>query len=73
MLNESPQPVLDCELGYCCICWIWLLFRVEGGFYFLYFWILGPWTLRILRNAIIDQEQVSRGDRRKGHSGGRSW
>ena len=30
----------------------------------------GPW---ILRNAIADQEQVSRGDRRKGHSRGRSW
>ena len=27
----------------------------------------GPWTLR---NAIADQEQVSRGYRRKGHSGG---
>ena len=39
VLNESPQPDLDCELGYCCICGIWLLFRVEGGFYFLYFWI----------------------------------
>ena len=36
-LNGSPQPVLDCELGYCCICGIWLLFRVEGGFVFLYF------------------------------------
>ena len=42
VLNGSPQPDLDCELGYCCICWIWLLFRVEKGFYFLYFWI---WTL----------------------------
>ena len=42
VLNESPQPGLDCELGYCCICGIWLLFRVEGGFYFLYFWI---WNL----------------------------
>ena len=42
VLNGSPQPDLDCELGYCCICWIWLLFRVEGGFYFLYFWILDP-------------------------------
>ena len=30
----------------------------------------GPW---ILINAIVDQEQVSRGDRRKGHSEGRSW
>ena len=40
VLNGSPQPVLDCELGYCCICGIWLLFRVEGGFYFLYFRIL---------------------------------
>ena len=27
----------------------------------------------ILMNAIVDQEQVSRGNRRKGHSGGRSW
>ena len=42
VLNGSPQPVLDCALGYCCICGIWLLFRVEGGFYSLYFWI---WTL----------------------------
>ena len=31
VLNGSPQPDLDCELGYCCICGIWLLFRVEGG------------------------------------------
>ena len=23
-------------------CGIWLLFRVEGGLYFLYFWILDP-------------------------------
>ena len=30
----------------------------------------GLWTLR---NAIADQEQVSRGDGRKGHSRGRSW
>ena len=36
------------------------------------FYIFGFWTLN-LRNAIVDQEQVSRGDRRKGHSGGRSW
>ena len=42
VLNGSPQPVLDCKLGYCCICAIWLLFRVEGGFFFLYFWILDP-------------------------------
>ena len=27
----------------------------------------------ILRNAITDQEQVSRGDGRKKHSRGRSW
>ena len=40
VLNGSPQPDLDCELGYCCICGIWLLFRVEGGLHFLYFWIL---------------------------------
>ena len=44
VLNGSPQPDLDCELGYCCICGIWLLFRVEGGFYFLYVW---TWTLEI--------------------------
>ena len=35
VLNGSPQPQsgfgLDCGLGYCCICGIWLLFRVEGG------------------------------------------
>ena len=42
VLNGSPQPDLDCELGYCCIGGIWLPFRVEGGFYFLYFWI---WNL----------------------------
>ena len=42
VLNGSPQPDLDCELGYCCICGIWLLFRVEGGLHFLYFWILDP-------------------------------
>ena len=42
VLNGSPQCGLDCELGYCCICGIWLLFRVEGGLYFLYFWILDP-------------------------------
>ena len=42
VLNGSPQRGLDCGLGYCCICGIWLLFRVDGGFYFLYFWILDP-------------------------------
>ena len=42
VLNGSPQRGLDCGLGYCCICGIWLLFRVEGGLYFLYFWILDP-------------------------------
>ena len=42
VLNGSPQRVLDCGLGYCCICGIWLLFRVEGGSHFLYFWILDP-------------------------------
>ena len=41
---------------------IWILFSI-----FLHF---GPW---ILINAIIDQEQVGRGYRRKGHSRGRSW
>ena len=72
MLNESPQPDLDCELGYCCICGIWLPFRVEGGLYFLFsiFLDLEPW---ILINASIDPEQVSGDYRRKGHSGGRSW
>ena len=38
----TAAVTLDCGLGYCCICGIWLLFRVEGGFYFLYFWILDP-------------------------------
>ena len=52
VLNESPQPDLDCELGYCCTCGIWLPFRVEGGFYFLYFGF-GPWKLR---NEIVDPE-----------------
>ena len=42
VLNGSPQRGLDCGLGYCCICGTWLLFRVEGGLYFLYFWILDP-------------------------------
>ena len=42
VLNGSPKPVLDRESGYCCICGIWLLFRVEGGFYF---YIFGFWTL----------------------------
>ena len=42
VLNESPQPDLNCELGYCYTCGIWLLFRVEGGLHFLFFWI---WTL----------------------------
>ena len=70
VLNGSPQRILDCGLGYCCICGIWLLFRVERGFHFLCFLDFGPW---ILINAIVDQEQVSRGNRRKGHSGGWSW
>ena len=42
VLNGSPQCGLDCESGYCYICGIWYLFRVEGGLYFLYFWILDP-------------------------------
>ena len=42
VLNGSPQCGLHCGLGYCCIWGIWLLFRVEGGLYFLYFWILDP-------------------------------
>ena len=53
MLNGSPQRGLDCELGYCCICEIWLLFRVEGGFYVLYFLILDP---GVFGNAIADPE-----------------
>ena len=40
--NGSPPFGLDCGLGYCCIFGIWLLFRVEGGLHFLYFWILDP-------------------------------
>ena len=36
VLNESPPFGLDCGLGYCCICGIWLLFRGEGGLYFLF-------------------------------------
>ena len=39
VLNGSPPFGLDCGLGYCCICGIWLLFRVEGGLHFLYIWI----------------------------------
>ena len=42
VLNGSPQCGLDCGLGYCCTCEIWLLFRVEGGLHFLFFWILDP-------------------------------
>ena len=44
VLNGSPQSGfgLDGGLGYCCISGIWLLFRVEGGLHFLYFWILDP-------------------------------
>ena len=38
VLNGSPQ----CGIGYRCICGMWLLFRVEGGLYFLYFWIFDP-------------------------------
>ena len=37
--------------------------------YIFYIFGFGPWILRILRNAIVDPEQVSRGDRWKGHSG----
>ena len=42
LTNGGRQRGLDCGLGYCCICGIWLLFRVEGGLHFLYFWILDP-------------------------------
>ena len=42
VLKGSPQCGLDCGLGYCCICGIWLLFRVEGGLHFLFHWILDP-------------------------------
>ena len=37
VLNGSPQPDLNCDLGYCYTCGIWLLFRVEGGLHFLRF------------------------------------
>ena len=40
VLNGS----LQCGLDYCWICGIWLLFRVEGGLYFI-FYIFGPGTL----------------------------
>ena len=40
VLNGSPQ----CGFEYCWICGIWLLFRVEGGLYFI-FYISGFWTL----------------------------
>ena len=33
VLNGSPQ----CGLDYCWICGIWLLFRVEGGLYFIFY------------------------------------
>ena len=47
VLNESPPFGLDCGLGYCCICGIWLLFRVEGGLYFLFsiFLDFGPFGI----------------------------
>ena len=52
--------------------YLWDLVAVQGWRrnVFSIFLDFGPW---ILRNAIADQEQVSRGDRRKGHSRGRSW
>ena len=52
--------------------YLWDLVAVQGWrrIVFSIFLDLGSW---ILRNAIADQEQVSRGDRRKGHSRGRSW
>ena len=37
VLNESPQPDLDCELGYFCICGIWLPFRLKEDFIFYIF------------------------------------
>ena len=40
VLNGSAQ----CGLDYCWICGIWLLFRVEGGLYFI-FYIFGFGTL----------------------------
>ena len=40
VLNGSPQ----CGLDSCWICGIWLLFRVEGGLYFI-FYIFGFGTL----------------------------
>ena len=51
--------------------YLWDLVAVQGRRRILFsiFLDFGPW---ILRNAIADQEQVSRGERRKGYSGGRS-
>ena len=42
----------------------------EDCFFFSIFLDLEPW---ILINAIVDQEQIGRGYRRKGYSRGRSW
>ena len=42
VLNRSPHCDLDCELGYCCICGIRLLFQGRRRILFLYFWNLDP-------------------------------
>ena len=53
---------------------LWDLVAVQGlkedCILFSIFLDLEPW---ILINAIVDQEQIGRGYRRKGHSRGRSW
>ena len=54
--------------------YLWDLIAVQGRrriwIFFSMFLDLGPGTLR---NASIDQEQISRDYRQKGHSRGRSW
>ena len=52
--------------------YLWDLVAIQGrrNILFSIFLDLEPW---ILSNAIVDQEQIGRGYRRKGHSGGRSW
>ena len=52
--------------------YLWDLVAVQGWGRILFsiFLDFRPWTLW---DAMVDQEQVSRGNRRKGRSGGRSW
>ena len=52
--------------------YLWDLVAVQGWrrIVLSIFLDLEPW---ILINAIVDPEQVSKGNRRKGHSRGRSW